>query len=288
MKFLSLLQAMRPRQWVKNVLVGAAPVAAGITTATQWANVFLAFVSMVFAASGIYLLNDVLDVGEDRLHPNKISRPVASGALDIRVAAVSGGVLMCVSVVIAAVLINLVTALLVAGYLALMGLYSLSLRKLVGIDISIVAAGFVLRALIGASAVSIAVSPVFVTFIGCTALFIVAGKRLSEMKITRIDPRSVQRPTLQQYTPTSLWIIIAIASAGMLLSYLIWVLTTPLSRQIAQLATLPFVVIALVRMINVLHQGGGDEPEMLLYRDHIIQCCAIGWTVAFLFAEYGS
>lgn len=288
MKFLPLLQAMRPRQWVKNVLVGAAPAAAGITTVAQWMNVLFAFVSMVFAASGIYLLNDVLDVGEDRLHPNKISRPVASGALDISLATISSGVAMCVSVVIAAAFINPVTALLVAGYLALMGLYSLSLRKVVGIDIGIVAGGFVLRALIGASAVSVAVSAVFVVFIGCTALLIVTGKRLSEMKIAPTGQRAIHRPTLRRYTTTSLWIVIVIASAGMLVSYLIWLLSTPLLRPVAQAATLPFVIMALARMITILHRGEGDEPEVLLYRDRIIQCCVIGWTVAFMFAEYGS
>ena len=74
----------------------------------------------------------------------------------------------------------------------------------------------------------------------------------------------------------------------MVLAYIVWVATTPLARRAAQTATIPFVIIALIRMLAILRQGGGDEPEVLLYRDRRIQCCAIGWTVAFLLAEYGS
>ncbi|MGB0730423.1 MAG: decaprenyl-phosphate phosphoribosyltransferase [Ilumatobacteraceae bacterium] len=290
MMFRPLLQAMRPRQWVKNVLVGAAPAAAGVTATTQWLDVLLAFISMTCAASGVYLFNDVADIAEDRLHPKKIDRPVASGALSVRLATIAGGVLTCTSMVLAAVFINWVTAALVAGYLALMGLYSVVLRNVIGVDIIIVAGGFVLRALIGASAASIAVSSVFVIFIGCAALFIVSGKRLSEVNTFSLHHAvtTPHRPTLRQYSRTSLWLIICIASAGMVLAYIVWVATTPLARRAAQTATIPFVIIALIRMLAILRQGGGDEPEVLLYRDRSIQCCAIGWTVAFLLAEYGS
>ncbi len=290
MMFRPLLQAMRPRQWVKNALVGAAPAAAGVTATTQWLDVSLAFISMTCAASGVYLFNDVADIAEDRLHPKKIARPVASGALSVRVATIAGGVLTSTSVVLAAVFINSVTAVLVTGYLALMGLYSLVLRKVIGVDIIIVAVGFVLRALIGASAASIAVSSVFVVFIGCAALFIVTGKRLSEVNTFSLHHATTtpHRPTLRQYSRTSLWLIICIASVGMVLAYIVWVVTTPLARRAAQAATIPFVIIALIRMLAILRQGGGDEPEALLYRDRSIQCCAIGWAVAFLFAEYGS
>lgn len=290
MTFWALLQAIRPRQWVKNVLVGAAPVAAGVTATAQWINVLLAFISMTCAASGVYLFNDVADIAEDRLHPKKTTRPVASGALSVRAATVAGGLLTCTSIVLSAVFVNWVTAALIAGYLALMGLYSVALRKVIGIDIIIVAAGFVLRALIGANAASIAVSSVFVAFIGCTALFIVTGKRLSEVNTFSLNHVTARphRPTLRQYSPTSLWPIIGMASAGMVLAYIIWVVTTPLAGRAVQVATIPFVIIALIRMLAIFRQGGGDEPEVLLYRDRSIQCCTIGWAVAFLLAEYGS
>lgn len=290
MTFRPLLQAMRPRQWVKNLLVGAAPAAAGVTATTQWLDVFLAFISMTCAASGVYLFNDIADIAEDRLHPKKIARPVASGALSVRAATIAGCVLTCTSVVLSAVFLNWVTAVLMAGYLALMGLYCVAFRRVIGIDIIIVAGGFVLRALIGASAASIAVSSVFVVFIGCVALFIVTGRRLSEVNTFSLHhiPTTPHRPTLRQYSRTSLWLIICIASAGMVLAYIIWVVTTPLARRAVQAASIPFVIIALIRMLAVLRQGGGDEPELLLYRDRSIQCCAIGWAVAFLLAEYGS
>ncbi len=285
-----LFQAMRPRQWVKNLLVGAAPAAAGITATAQWVDVFLAFVSMICAASAVYLFNDVADIAEDQRHPKKDSRPVASGKLSVRAATVSGGVLTLTSIALAAIFINGLTALLIVSYLAIMGLYSLVLRKIVGIDILIVASGFVLRAFIGASAASIAVSAVFVVFVGCAALFIVAGKRLAEVNALNLQRNmsAEYRPTLRQYSTPSLWIIVVLSSAGMLLSYITWVVSTPLSIPVVQAATIPFVVIALIRMISTLRQGGGDEPEVLLYRDRIFQCCAIGWSVAFLLAEYGS
>lgn len=279
---------MRPRQWLKNVLVGAAPAAAGVASTIEWIHVLLAFVSMTWAASAIYLFNDVADIAEDRLHPKKVTRPIASGELSNRAAIVSGVILVCASIAIGFIFINAATALLVIGYLALMGFYSLSLRKVAGVDIIIVAGGFVLRALIGATAASIGVSAVFVVFIGCAALFIVTGKRLSEIGILEPGPSTPLRPTLRKYSSASLWVIIAAASAGMLLSYLVWLFTTPLARPTVQATTVLFVVVALARLILVLRAGGGDEPEELLFNDRIFQCCAIGWTLIFLLAEYSS
>ncbi|MGH2831671.1 MAG: decaprenyl-phosphate phosphoribosyltransferase, partial [Solirubrobacteraceae bacterium] len=177
-----LLRACRPRQWSKNLLVLAAPCAAGvIDRPVVAAEVAGAFVVLCLLSSATYLVNDVHDREQDRLHPRKHTRPVAAGEL-------SPGTALSIAAVLALLGVALATAMdpklgvVACCYLALTASYSLWWRRVVVLDILAIAAGFVLRALTGGIATDIYLSHWFVIVTGCCAIFLVAAKRYAELR----------------------------------------------------------------------------------------------------------
>ena len=157
-----LLRTARPRQWIKNVLVFAAPGAAGVLD--DWPALgyaMLAFVSFCLAASGIYLWNDALDVEADRLHPTKRFRPVAAGDVSVRTAQVAGTLAIAASLAVAAATTHWKTVVVVGVYVALTMTYSAWLKHVAVLDIVAIASGFVLRAAAGAVAVAVPMSKWF-------------------------------------------------------------------------------------------------------------------------------
>ena len=177
----ALVRAVRPRQWVKNLLVVAAPLAAGkVGDGDVIAATLLALVSFCLAASAVYLVNDTADREVDRLHPTKRLRPIASGALAVPVALTVAGVLATAAVAVGWVA-DPMLAVLVASYLLLQVLYAVRLKHEPVLDISVVAAGFLMRAVAGGIAADLPLSQWFLLVSGFGSLFIVAGKRYSEL-----------------------------------------------------------------------------------------------------------
>ena len=179
----ALLRTARPRQWIKNVLVFAAPGAAGVLD--DWPAVgyaMLAFVSFCLAASGVYMWNDALDVDADRLHPTKRFRPVATGVVSVRAAEVCGTLAIVLALAVAAGTGRWQTVVVVAVYVALIITYSVWLKHVPVLDIVAVASGFVLRAAGGAVAVDVPMSSWFVLCTVFGSLFIVTGKRYAELR----------------------------------------------------------------------------------------------------------
>ena len=283
----SRLSALYPKQWVKNVLVFAAPAAAAQLGTGTAVELTFTFVMMTCAAIGTYFINDVCDVEEDRLHPIKRHRPVASGSVSTRTAAVVGVLLMTCAIVGAAVVVNQRTACVIGVYVIVMTLYNLALRRIAFLDLAIVSSGFMLRAYAGATAVSIPVSVTFIGVVGCGALLLVAGKRLAELSAFGADGVGGRRPTLERYSPTTLWTIVTAATVGTALCYLTWVSTSHLNHATVQVVSFLIVSVVLGRYLMLLRSGEGEAPEDLLYRDRVIQVSAIAWGILFAVAVYG-
>ncbi len=179
------LRSLRPKQWLKNVLVFAAPVAAGmIDERTTLLHTIAAFACFCAAASATYLLNDAVDVEADRRHPVKRHRPIAAGSLPVGVAFAMAAVLLVVGVG-GAFLTARDFGITVVGYLALTTAYTTKLKHIPVLDIVAVAAGFVLRAIGGATATGIPISEWFFIVTSFGALFMVAGKRHGELSLMR-------------------------------------------------------------------------------------------------------
>jgi decaprenyl-phosphate phosphoribosyltransferase len=280
---LALLVTARPKQWVKNTLVFVAPLAAGVLTQSEEATAsLLAFTAFCFAASGTYFLNDAGDAEADRLHPVKRRRPVAAGDLSVGVArGVGVGLLLCALVVSATV--NVETVAVVAGYVALTTTYSLWLKHVPVFDMAAVAAGFMLRAIGGAVATEVPVSDWFFIVATAASFFIVAGKRLAELR-TVGDDAAAHRPALGAYSTTYLRYVLAVASGIAILAYCLWAFEEAVLRPEGavwlELSIIPFVL-GLLRYALLIEAGEGGEPEELVLGDRPLQIMGVAWVIIF-------
>jgi decaprenyl-phosphate phosphoribosyltransferase len=284
-----LLRTARPRQWTKNVLVFAAPGAAGVLD--EWpalGKTLLAFVAFCLAASGIYLWNDALDVDSDRAHPTKQHRPVAAGVVPVATAEVAGTLAIVLALGVAALTGHWETVLVVAMYVVVVMLYSVWLKHVAVLDIVTVASGFVLRAAGGATAVDVPMSNWFILVTVFGSLFIVTGKRYAEMREIGEDAAAV-RPTLAVYSLGYLRIVLAVSCGAALLSYCQWAFEISDEVQSAwpfyQLSIVPLLT-ALLRYALVLEQGRGAAPEDVFASDRVLQLLGAVWVVVFGLAVY--
>ncbi|SDJ28739.1 4-hydroxybenzoate polyprenyltransferase [Lentzea albidocapillata subsp. violacea] len=271
------LVLLRPRQWVKNVFVLIVPLV--VDPIALWQNGLVALsttATFVAASSAVYVLNDWLDRDKDRLHPDKRYRPVASGRVSPLGAALLG--VACVAVLLGcgAMLPPPVQAT-VAGYLVLNLAYCLKLKHYPLIDVSVVAAGFVLRAVAGCLAVAAPFNPALILCVYFTCLLMSLGKRRHELAGVR-SLAVAQRPALTGYSVPLLDQLVAVLLAATLLSYEMFVLSGP-EPQSAVLAvvTVPFVVFALCRYAYLLAAQRGGEPGQDVLTDVPLVVNAVVW-----------
>ena len=284
-----LLRTARPKQWIKNVLVFAAPGAAGVLD--DWPALgytLLAFVSFCIAASGVYLWNDSLDVQADRLHPTKRFRPVAAGVVSVRTAQVAGTVAIIASLAVAAGTTRWKTVAVVAVYVALTITYSAWLKHVAVLDIVAIASGFVLRAAAGAAAVAVPMSQWFVLCTVFGSLFIVTGKRYAELRELGGGAAAV-RTTLAEYSVGFLRIVLTVSLGAALVSYCQWAFETSETSQddlpFYELSIVPMLT-ALLRYALVLEQGRGAAPEEVFASDRILQLLGLAWVVIYGLGVY--
>src|SRR5689334_20862978 len=259
------IREARPKQWVKNVLVVAAPGAAGVLThGDAIFKTLIAFVCFCLAASGTYYINDALDVEADRMHPRKRLRPVASGAISERDAVAAGSVLLAVSIGLAFAA-SWQLAVVIVAYLAQTVAYSLWLKNEAVIDLAAVASGFVLRTIAGGLAVGVTISPWFLIVAASGSFFMVTGKRHAEL-LELGDEAGDHRRALDVYSHAFLSYVRAVASSVAILAYCLWAFekSRPVGNPIwFELSIVPFVI-AILRYALLLEQGKGGAPEELV------------------------
>ncbi len=273
-----LLRAIRPQQWVKNVLVLAAPAAAGVLFHRfVLLDTLVALLSVTLTASACYLLNDVLDRDLDRRHALKRLRPIASGAVPVRLALVVAGCLVCLGLMLAA-LVGIGLLVVVASYLTLTIAYAVRLKHVPWIEMAIVASGFVLRAVAGAVAAGVYASEWFLVVVSAAAVHVVASKRASELLHQRQDAR----PVLRAYTAYSLRSVRLASAALLLLAYVGWALARSgtLETVLAAVSVLP-VALVLARWIWCTDRGETGAPERVLASDPLIRNGVAAWALCF-------
>jgi 4-hydroxybenzoate polyprenyltransferase len=276
-----LVRAMRPRQWIKNTWVLAAIAFSEARLWTQPGKIALVlatFVLFCMAAGAIYLINDVVDIEKDRVHPKKRTRPLASGRLRPGIA-VATTIALMLFVLPCAYLLDAadgngspfdLPAVLLA-YMIIQGvLYSFWLKNIVIIDIFTIAAGFLLRAIAGAVVIDIPISAWLLTCMGLLALFLGLGKRRAELVLLE-GGATDHRRILDDYSVPMLDQMIAIVTAATIIAYTLFTTTAttlPHAPYPVMLVTVPFVVYGIFRYIYLIHQqGGGGSPEELLLKD---------------------
>jgi decaprenyl-phosphate phosphoribosyltransferase len=278
-----LLRACRPRQWSKNLLVLAAPCAAGVIgrplVAAQLAG---AFVVLCMVSSATYLVNDVRDREQDRFHPVKRTRPVAAGELAVNTALRVAAALALLGVG-GAFAIAPGLGVVAVVYLLLTASYSLWLRRVVVVDMLAIAAGFVLRALAGGYATDIYLSRWFIIVTACCAVFLVAAKRYAELR-DHSGPGPA-RATLERYSAGGLRLTLLAAAAVGGVAYVSWATTRPAHVVWYVLSAAPFLL-WLARYASLVGAGAGQAPEELILRDRTLLALGAVWALLFLGGVY--
>jgi decaprenyl-phosphate phosphoribosyltransferase len=279
-----LIRACRPRQWVKNSLVALAPAAAGsLRHADRVAAVLGTFIAFCLLSSATYLLNDIRDRDEDRRHPRKRLRPVASGELSSRGALRIALVLGALGLLVGTAVTPLV-GLIGFCYLALTTTYSIWWRRVALLDIAAVAGGFVLRAAAGGAAGQVPLSRAFLIVTTGCALFLVAGKRYAERGESVTRGRA--RDTLSRYSRRSLIYMLTAAATLSCCAYVWWAFGGADPGLLPELSTLPFMM-WLGRYAIMLGRGAGEAPEELALRDPGLLALTLLWALLFVSGIYG-
>ena len=277
-------RAIRPKQWAKNVLVGAAPAAAGvIDDRTTIVNTAAAFAAFCLVASALYLHNDISDREADRRHPTKRNRPIASGVISVPVAAVAA-VILLVGGIATALAVRWELALVVGLYAVMTVSYSTWLKHIAVVDVAVVASGFVFRAVGGGVAVDVPISQWFLIVASFGSLFMVAGKRHAEY-LALDEDRALARETLGTYSLAYLRYVWMMASAVAIAGYCLWAFEQAdirLDRASVwyELSIVPFVL-AILRYALLLDGGHGSEPEEIVLGDRTLQVLGLAWAALF-------
>lgn len=301
MHLVSLLKAMRPHQWVKNVFVLAALLFSLGEKAVQFGGlegigpqitqVLIAVAAFCLGSSAIYLINDVMDVESDRQHPTKCNRPIAAGLVSIPQAIAAS--IVCV---VAALLLahfasteagNIVIV--VGGYMVMNLLYSVRLKHIAIVDAFCIAAGFLLRVIAGGFA---AEAPLSHWLVLCTlflALFLALCKRRAEIDLLG-DDRGSHRKILMEYTPAFLDQAVVVLAACTIVNYTMYTVAQDTIEKFGNtnlMYTVPFVVFGLFRYLLLVQtqKGGGSPTRVLLGGDTVFVVNCLAWlgTVAALF-----
>ena len=298
---------MRPRQWVKNLALFVGIVfAQRLLSLSIFERAVIAFVAFCMASSVIYLLNDLLDLENDRQHPVKSKRPLASGALPASWAIVAMGVLLLVCAGLIALIFfipiagqtdifagyggaNVLFALTVVAYLLLMALYSVRLKHVVLLDVFIIASGFVLRILAGTVVLPVVISPWLYLVTILLSLFLALNKRRNELVLLQ-GQASNHRQILKEYSVPLLDQLITIVTAATLMAYSLYTFQSSTGNHHLMI-TIPFVLYGMFRYLYLVHMRmEGGSPEEVLLRDRhmlatVILCAALIIIVLYILPQ---
>ena len=270
-----LFREARPRQWIKNLLVFAAPFAAGaLDDGDVLIRSLIAFVAFSMAASGTYFINDIVDRHADQEHETKRNRPIAAGIVSPELGVAVAVALLGGSLLVAFAL-SAEFALVLAAYVVVTISYSLALKHLPVVELGLLASGFILRAVGGGAATDIGLSEWFLMVTCFGALFIAGGKRFSEL-LTMAEKGGDHRPVLNEYSLSFLRQVRAVAASVTIMAYCLWAFDSAAARGSSfwyEMSIAPFVL-AVLRYSLVVEEGRGGAPEEVFLSDRVLQILA--------------
>ncbi len=299
---ISTIKVARPIHWVKNLALFAALIfTGGLFNRILFQQVVWAFIAFNFATSATYILNDIIDVKSDRLHPVKRNRPIAKGTLPVSLAAVEAFIFATIAISLAHSLSSLFF-LLVIGYLFMQAAYSLGLKNLTAIDILIIATGFVIRVYAGAFAINAHLSVWFLLCVISVALFLASGKRRAELGLLGKDGKT--RKSLQLYSRDLLNSYVTMFGNAAWMSWAlftfyespkaarpIWLIlaefseTTTIDKLL--MATIPVTIFGIMRYESLIFEGRAETPEKLLLTDNALVASVVIWVAMVIWILYG-
>ena len=265
-----IFKTMRPKQWSKNLILFAAlTFSQNLFHPDMLLNVTTAFIIFCLLSGSVYILNDLIDLHQDRTHPQKSKRPLASGKLKPSKAIISGITLVALSL-ISAFYLNTNFAWIALGYLTLQIAYSTLLKHIVILDVLTVSIGFVLRAIAGGEVIEVPISSWLLICTILLALFLALGKRRHELLL--LEENAVHhRKILYEYSPGLLDQMIAVATASTVIAYALYTMSAETIKKFQTdnlKYTIPFVLYGIFRYLYLIHQKNeGGSPEKILLND---------------------
>ena len=288
-EFKFLLIALRPHQWTKNLVVLAALIFA--QKLFHWPSVIgaiWAFLIFCVVSGAVYLLNDLVDLKKDRLHPVKRSRPIASGELSKPFSIFVGLILVFIGF-FTAISLDIKFGITVIVYFLVMTAYCLVLKNIVIVDVLVVAMGFVLRAVAGAFAINVAVSNWLLVCTLLLALFLALSKRRHELTLL-LDEAAEHRSILGEYSSYLLDQMIAVVSASTLVTYGLYASAPETVAKFGTdglIWTLPFVLYGILRYLYLVHRKAkGGSPTLVLLNDKPILVTVTLWAATVITVIY--
>ncbi len=275
-----LVRAVRPRQWIKNLLVLAAPLAAGrILDPEVLGPTAVAFVLFCLASAAVYLVNDSIDLDEDRRHPRKRLRPIAAGIVPRPLAIGVAAALFAVALTAGALLTRPALAWVLAVYVAIQLAYCTFLKNQPVLDLAVVASGFLLRGIAGGVAAGLSISQWFLLVAAFGSLFMVAGKRYSELVL--VGDGAETRKTLREYSASYLRFVWSLSAGVTCTVYSLWAFEMVESQPGIPWATIsigPFVL-AILRYAVDVDRGTAGAPEEIVLRDKVLLVLGLTWAL---------
>jgi 4-hydroxybenzoate polyprenyltransferase len=286
MKF---VQLMRPQHWTKNVFVFAALVfGRKLAEPSAVGRAVGGFVCFCLAASAVYIFNDIMDRRIDRLHPEKRKRPIAAGSVTLGSAAVLSA-LCAAAAVLGGLVLGVSFAGVVSAYIVMIVLYSLLLKRVMILDCVVISVGFCLRAIAGAEAVGVFISPWLVVCTFALCLFLAFSKRRSELAQLSDEGESF-REALAGYTPELLAHMVDVSSGLAVVCFLLYAMDDRTLRLFGTnnlVYTTPFVLYCIFRFSALMQKGAYSDPVQLILTDWPFQIGLVLWVLACIGIVYG-
>ena len=278
-----LIQTMRPKQWIKNVLFVFPAIIFDnkLFEDDLLLRVVAACVLLILMSGSMYILNDLADEENDRQHPTKRHRPIPSGVLP-RSIALAAALLMPIVAVAAAFQFDFELALILIAYGLIQMLYSLRLKHVAIIDVLTVSAGFLLRVMAGGAVIDVIISPWLYAFTGLLALFLVIAKRRQEW--VKLGEQAVKtRPIMEQYNLALLDDMLRIVTTSTIITYILYTIESgKMVKYDANLGllTVPLIVYSLFRYLYLIHIEETDQPpDEIVLTDRPIQLTVALWSL---------
>ena len=283
MVIVEIFKSLRPQQWIKNFFIFAPLIfSRNLHNPSMVLKTAAAFAAFCLVASAHYIFNDIRDLEEDRIHPVKSKRPLASGRLKKGPAILSCVVLAVLGLAVAAA-VSRSLLIISAGYLVLQVFYSLWLKHVVILDVFVVAAGFVIRVVAGGLAIEVAISSWLIICTMLLSLFLALGKRRHEIVLLE-DSAQNHRPILKEYSTDLLDQMISVVTASTLIAYCLYTISGETVAKFGTrklIYTVPFVLYGIFRYLYLIHlKAEGASPESLIIKDKPLLLDLFLWIVA--------
>lgn len=256
------IRLLRPAHWIKNILVFA-PLffSGGVLFSQRLISVAIAFLSFCFAASAVYVFNDLADAENDRKHPTKRDRPIASGAISERMAAVTFGILSVLASSFAFICAGIVGIVCVAGYVLINVAYSKGLKKIPLVDVVLLSAGYVIRMVFGAIAADVVISEWLYLTVMAGSFCLGLGKRRGESDVVGAESRSVLSGYTREFLDKNMYVCMALTMTF----YSLWARERPI-----RLASVPLVLIIFMRYSLDIERDGDGDPMGVVLGDRML------------------